>query len=979
MTKSKIAFALGVLLLSLAPKLDAADPVYENFGINREIPQVDAATFINHGLFSVSTVLPYDTQNTLNFHNLGIMTGNPGFRFDFVRSDGIRGPAANFLNDLDARVFATSGAFFLPGTSVTNTGQTFENSQIIVWATNIYNRGQLHSDARGLVRLRGDKMDLTRSSVGILPFTGGFWRITPTNFIPEIGILDLYWGMNPMGDGSSAFGTDTLAQPVRNSTNFTITTPPHLVTNEAEPFGFPTSIALTNATAFVRTNAVTPTNWLIQAVFVQVSDPELTFDVRFAPGNILTNQYRTAIVEFSNSETNVLDGGNFLTQVYLVDKVAWETNFVLLTNLTTLSTFRPSNYEVRRDTPRGFANMLKSNATNASRLIFNSGYSNTIATNIYSGYSFNITNVVGVIPRVPGASITNLPGRVEIQANELNMNRGRIRGEGIVSLSAKTLTSETSVIDVQNLALDLGASTEPLLVVKSVVKETIDRTTGDIFAWSGVWTNQSGMLVTNTIPDPNNPGGTTNEVATNVIDIGIHVLVVDATRVRTIQPVFVPKFTARSKQVTISDSLRVLEFLSVESESLTLSPTGKLILTNATPNWNRSTFPNLRSLVNEGFIQIPGSADLGTGRSLPYATYINRGTNIAFEHRIRSQIFENSGLILANLGPPPPGIGLINVDAGFAKLEGGRLVAGGPIRVSANDLRVRTTSITTSQAFTFAVTNSVSDGGAGASNVITSEGFHLLRKPRTGDLLGTTFRSIAPSFLDIPHTWAGEDRGPVAAGFRDNMAIGRLVLKGGLDTLYTFVGTSGKNALYVDFLDLQDITPATLANNVQVRPGFTIYFANSSTNAPAEQLNGQLQGRLRWVSGFAGPASSVDVRLRESDKFVKMNSALRSSVTIDSDGDGIMNGSDTTPRDDLDPNGTITLSNVTLGAAPNVITFSWEAIPGKVYVVEYSSGLQPANWKHLLNYTNSFSAVEMAVVQDQVVDQNQRFYRVRLE
>ncbi len=970
MRMTKSGLTVGVLLFLSLGNLRAVDAIYENFGMPTSTPQINAITFINHGLFSVSSILPYDTQNTLHFSNFGIMVGEPGFRFDFVNAAGVRRPAADFYNGFDAQVFAGSGDTFLPGLVVTNNGITFESAQLIISATNIFSRGELLADARGLVRVDGTTVDLSRSSIGVLPFTGGAGRITPTNFIPDVGVLDIYWGMN--NDGTPNMGADQLARTIRNSTNFAVLTPQHAVTNEFRPFGFQASLDLTNATAYVLTNAVTPTNWIIQAIFVQTKDPGITFDAKFTPSTIRTNPYRTAIVQFVNLETNVLAGGFFTNQVYLIDRAASETNFVQLTNLTTAATQRPANYEVTRLTPRTFASGQKPNATNAAALIYNARYTNMVVTNLYSGYAFNLTNVAGTLPAVAGVSITNLPGRVEIKADKLNINRTRIRGEGIVNVTAKTLIGSNAAIDVQNLALDLGSPVEPLLVVQSLVSETIDRMTGDVFAWTGMWTNQIGLLATNSIPDPNNPGGMTNEVVTNVVDIGFHVLVVDATQVRTIQPVFVPKFVARSQQVTIGDTLRVIESLVVEGTSLTLSSKGKLILTNSIPHWDRGNFPNLRSLTNDGLVYLVGSANLGTAPGSSYSNIVNRGTLTAFNEAFRSQFFENSGTIIADIDA-----GSIQLDAVSARLEGGKFEAGNEVLITVGDLTIRNYNIKASQAFTLSVTNSVTEGTGRTTNIISSEGFHLLRKPLVGSLLGTTFQSTAPSFLEIPHTWAGVDRGPSSDGFVNNMAMGRLVINAGVETLHTFSGAAPGSALYVDFLEFKGITLNTITNMVQIDPGFTIYFANS--NLTADRLNGLFGGRLRWVSGFVGSANSVAVVLRGSNQVVLMNQALRESTTIDSDGDGIPNAFDPNPRDDLDRIETMALSQVALANTPSVISFSWEAAPGKLYKVEYTTNLLSPDWEPLLDYTNNSQSTRTATVQDPTGDRRHRFYRVRAD
>ncbi len=994
-------FALLAVLLSLSVLDDrAADPVYENIGEVTVAPQIDALSFLNSGSFSVSSALPFETQNTRSFVNTGTMTGSPGFRFETISSGGARGPATSFLNDVDAQVFATTPGRILLSGSGAVTGSGFENPQIIISALSVTNRGRLHADADGLVRIQGNTVDLSRSSVGILPYSGGAGFLTETNFVPEVGIFDSYWGMN--GDGSASFRPAGMALANRGSTNFTVATPPHSVTNEFRPRGFRASLRLTNAIAYVMTNAISPSNLLVQAVFVQVNDPELAVDVKFADSTILTNLFKTAVVQFSHPETNVLAGGKFLTQLYLLDRAASETNFVLLTNLVTQTTMMPSNYEVTRLMPLEFALGAKANATNFSaytnlsramtnlpNVLHNGSYSNAVVTNVYSAYQFNVTNVSAVLPDLPGASMTNLPGRIEITANELNLNRTRIRGEGIVSVKAKKLIGTNSVFDVQNLALDLQP-TDGNLVIRDLAPDKIERLTGLISAWTCVWTNQVGQRTIT--PDPADPTlSVTNDLP---IDINFHVLVVDSSPVLTRLDGFLANFTARSTNVVIADTIRVRETLLVDAENLTLAKTfrtfpasgtnaavtitnlGKIIMTNSpgTANlpvlrdWNTNSFPKLRNLTNEGLIRLPGSARFGTEGSRPYVSVVNRGSIVAYDQGYRSGVFYNSGTITNLLGAGP-----ITVEATTATLTNGLFAAGGNIEISANDLLMRGYTNRTPRSFVLSLANSVSDGGRGASNLISCQGFQLLAKPKTGDLFGTTVESVAPLFLAVPHVWAGENRGPTRAGFTNNVTLGRLVLKTALDSLHSFAGPTTNNALYVDFLEIQGPGTNDVESALEIRPGFTLYFADS--NLAADRLNGKSGGRLVWVKDFVGPNSVTSVLVGGADRVVLMNRALRLSTTIDTDGDGVVNAEDPSPRDDMNQPPMV-LRDITVSGSPPTVSFSWEANPKSVYRVEYATSLINPDWRLLLNYTNSSSSSEAAIVKDLAIGEQQRFYRV---
>lgn len=976
MTTMKRFGLLGAFLMYSLAGSQAASSIFINTGSLTNVPQVDAITFVNEGLFNIGTILPYETVNTLYYTNTGRMIGVPGFRFENVTPGVTRRPAASFFNGVDASIFGSSGDRPLPGVAVTNAGLTFESGQVLISATNIFSRGQFLADASGRIRLDGQVIDLSRSAVGIFPFVGGLGSATPTNFIPDVGIFDLYWAAS--NEGSASFDSGGLARRARNSTNFMVATPQHVVTNLFSPNGFATSLVLTNAYAFVVTNAVTPTNWVVQAVFVQTQDPKFSVDVRFAPSSISTNPFTTPVVEFTNFETNVLQGGEFITQVYLIDRLAAETNFGLATNLLTLNTYRPANYEVTRATPPEF--LLGSPAdpaasTNANMHLYNRTFTNTIVTNVFTAYGFNVTNVSFTPPNVPGVSLTNMPGRVEIQAGDLNLNRTRIRAEGVVTIKANNVTSTNAVVDSQNVALNVG-STSGNLQVKGLVKDTVARTTGNVFAWSASWTNQTGFVTTNAPADPMG----TPEVVTNTVDVGFHVLVVDADIITQV-PVQTVEFTARSGNLSISDTLRLVESAKVDATNLVLTTTGKLLFGQKVTDWNAQTFPNLVNVVNDGLISIPRNAFYGSDRESGYGSFINRGSNTAFNASIRARLFENSGQLIVNSTTNPPGVGTIFVEAGTANLTGGLLRAGGEIRLAVNDLVMQGSTSSTLQAFVLSVTNSIVDGGRADGNRIRSEGFHLLRRARSGDLLGTTFESVAPIFLEVPHTSAAEDRGASPEGFSNNLAVGHVILDGKPESLFLFRGMGRKNALYIDLLELKGSVTTDVANSIRVEPNLVIYFADSIGVRP-EQLNGLFadadapQGRLRWVPSFVGPNSATDV-LMQNNQLVLMNRGLRSSSTIDTDGDGIVNDADPYPLE-ADPASRVTVNTVLYNKDSSVIAFSWDAQPGRAYVVEFTTDLNSQNWQLLARHTNTTRSVSPAVVQDQIpAGTPQRFYRIR--
>ena len=102
----------------------------------------------------------------------------------------------------------------------------------------------------------------------------------------------------------------------------------------------------------------------------------------------------------------------------------------------------------------------------------------------------------------------------------------------------------------------------------------------------------------------------------------------------------------------------------------------------------------------------------------------------------------------------------------------------------------------------------------------------LLVKPRLGDLLSTTILNTAPADAEVRHLWAAEDRDCSPAGFTDNVALGRLILDGGNDSLFRF--TAAPLSLTFDDAAAQLVPPS----GAPVRSG-TYHPANY---VPARQM-----------------------------------------------------------------------------------------------------------------------------------------------
>ncbi|MEW6156310.1 MAG: hypothetical protein AB1813_02700 [Verrucomicrobiota bacterium] len=1008
----KFALTSLAALLMATPSWAQPVPLYENFGsvvyrwddeLNHP-PVVDATSFANYGSFVITNIidfnllgllqglgLPYETANTLNFTNRGEMKGLFGFRFNNATVSG-RKPAQNFVNGNGGRIEATGIVFdiFDPVTTQFTPANSFTNANINISASNVVNRGVILADNIGLIQISGDKVDLSRGGIGIKPIPGaysflqGFCFFGGTSgagpvpgqvaFFPDAGILDRYWGID-----TNVF---SLATTIARTAFPPVVTPVHLVTRLVPPYQlFFTQFALFEPQVFVFTNAVTPTNWLIQAVFVENLDPEILTDVRFAISEIPTNVWRTPVIQFSSLEPDVITGGNRTNELYFMDYSTSWTNLTLLTNLASgfsTPTAMPSTFAVSWSQPCEYLPFFSDapNAIGTPDLFYNTTYSNVVITNTITAYSFFATNLASQLSS--GVPITNSSGRIEINANELRMDKARVRGEGYVSIKTKNLiSSANSIVDVDHVGLNLGA-TSGNLNVQGVASEITRRMGGPVFAWSGVWTNFTGLLETNMVEEPPGSGNFTNVVVTNVVEMNFHAMVV-LNAMETQFPVKVHEFSTFSTNVVLTDRINVSDSLSVDAQNFTV--TGLLNIEAPVRNWTATNFPNLKTLTNSGSIQVNNEAAFGSDRTVPYQVIVNRGTIEAISVNMRSDYFENSGTITAVRQIPDiftGGVttlsGPINLDIGIGRLEGGQFTTLRDISIRAKELKLRNHRQSSAALFLSGQDLIADDGQSLSNDIEVRDGFNLFQKPSFGDLFGTRITSIAPAFALVSHQWAGENRGPVVSGFVNNVAIGRLVIESGLDSLHSFTGTIGNNGLYVDYLEFRNVTIDQVDTALEINPGMVVYFADS--NLPAEELNDKVGGRLKWVSEFAGVNSGVDVLLLNGQT-VRMNRALRNSRTIDSDGDGIPNFFDFYPLD-ANAGGLNTALAITLPTAQAPV-ISFAAPAGQTYVIEYTTNLSAPVWKPLENLNNVTVVDGKISISDTniLAGETQRFYRIR--
>lgn len=968
-----LAWVAGLLVWGRPAAWGATDSVFHNLA---EItnPQIDATTIVNDGTINaVNTTFfgnsLFQTINTLNLTNAisGRLLGDFGFRLEFVTNT--------------SRLFASS---------IVNLG-VISGDSILLSATNLVNSGELRGGE--LIQLQGNTVNLTRALLSSSGVSATTFASTGARFINvsngvvtyqnPSAVSDLYWGagtgnvMTVFTGSPFPLNLVTLNQPTNGFRPPRVRSPTHeveLAATFGTSFGTRT-LSGTNYAPFVRTSQ-SGTNVEVQVVLVQTNsaNTNLSVDVRFIDtfGGSSLFFGDTPIVRFSSFGSDITTGALYTNNLFFLDYISTRTNAVLSDNLLAGSS-RPAAYEMSRDPSYDFyfTSDFFASTTNddiANVVFYQNGFTSaTITNNFYAAYSA----AVGTATAVPGSvgyiphldDPTNSPGRIEINANNLDMSSARIRADNLVSIRATNLiSSAATLIDAPFIQLSI-ANTNTTLTLTNFATTQVARANGTVSFYSTVWTN----ALTNTVPE---------------LSYRYHVLLVDASQLSGLTPVTLQEFLARGTNVIINNTLNIGRLIQVDSPALTFSTSSQLTLSPlVSTNLLSTNFPNLNYFTNLGTITVPYQCAIGSDRPAALSNFVNRGTLVANSIAIRTVDYENSGtnstrsiLSVTNAGGGP-----ISILASSAKFEGGAsgglLSAGGSILLAGNDLKVRNHQFITGGTLVMSPTNSLTDTGASGTNRINvALGFALTVKPASGDLLGTTIYTTAPFNREVPHLWAGANRGPVPAGYTNNAAVGRLLLDTGNNpislNLLSFAGTGTNNALYVDYLELSGTITNDLATHLFIETNMTLYFANA--NVPVQSLDGQLGGRLRWVKDYAGLNTGVDVRLADG-RTVRINVAKLNSQILDSDADGVVNRSDLSPFDGIVINSRVGLTNV----PPLTASVTWEAAAQTVYQVEVSTNLLSGTWQFLASVTNTALTNRVINFPDVVPSGNpERYYRV---
>jgi len=931
--------------------------------------QVNAIEFVNEGQFVVNTFdLPWSSFNTRSFINRGVMTGSSGFSFGNFDFGGNESMADSILNSRLGVISASDGLGI--GIIVNGTiGALYpQGSFVLLNASNITSRGEIRAGASGVIEVKGDTVDLAGSSVIIDPLgVSGFFgfrgvSVTSSNFIPDAGLYDLAWGID---SNTNVF----LPSIIQNAgTNFFVVSPSFTITNNAGLFAWcRTSLFLTNAQTYGYVEGVTSTNFNIHVVAVGTTDTNISTQVRFSPFTESDfspgdGGFRTPIVEFRSLATNVIDLTRYTNYLYLIDEMASGTNRTLLDNLTTPVGYRPAPLILTRFEPFTFTSADRPNTEVTPGLIYNSGYSNRIVTNYYAAYAAQVESSASRLPRLSDVTPRQLPGRLEIEANQLNMENTRLRGEGLLSIKSQNVTGTDSLrVDSGTLAYNLSSTGSRPLTIQNMARAEVERLSGPIVAHTAVWTNSVAT------GDTNAPSIELRFLMTIVDGNGLS----SRGRVSTLNL----DLTADGGNGTVElkDPFTVSESLRIKAASLVLHT--NLTLRNGLL-FSPSSLDGVRNLTNYGRLELGGTSELATRTGGRLASVNNSGQILAFNHIVKTEYFENSGGIISTqytlssltnfcystvqpITNTAPSIGSINVDALIAKLDGGTLFTSGDAVLSGNVWKLNRSSVNLGGSLNINIQQVLTDNGLGSSNMVSvKDGFTLAASETIGgSLLGTHVLSSAAKFNFIDHVWGVPNRGSSVAAFGDSVPVGLLELNMEDGTArMNFKGTGANRALYVDVLRIsggvtEGLTLAKFLASVKVDPNLTIYFADvQSTNSSvlatvnAEALQEGSSGRFVWVKDFVGDYGSVDVALSTTGPSVRMNRSLRNSLREDSDGDGVANRLDDFPLTPSRYEGGLEVVESSFVKNTRTLSLKFYGFAGRTYRIETSPSVSGSNW-----------------------------------
>ena len=871
-------------------------------------------------------------QNVVNYTNVGEMDSVTGFNFDTRTPTITDKQAGTFYNAGSINCGVSANAIFL--------NYYFFNGiyyggygGINVWATNIYNvnNSSIAIGANGLARFGGNNLVFSNTAVTMQSQSSIFTGTTLAN-VSATGQADY----NTNDWTPSAALTQFFAYAPLNSTPFGIDLFPSV------PYF---NVKVDN----------TGTNVVVRMVFLEDTSVNVATNVYFyGNGQGSTASNGTFYVEWVGTYTDPATGQTGQRYLYLnsAPAVTQSTNILKYGNP---GTGVPGNYNI-------FASATSQNLGTPDPAGFVNGLldSDDITNNIYS---YVDAQLITTSTPTNGVALTNMVGRIEITAsNQLNLAKTTLSGMNYLSLKSTNQFDYDGRDQISAPYSDIYLGrTNGSMVVTNLIKPSLPQWSGSIQAYTTTW------KYTNTVAGIN--------FDYRLLLVRSQVSPVSSSQVQNLA-------LYSSNNVVISDALNIAASLYLNCTNLLLTTNvlgsgassldGELNLNSAGIVWEASV-PRLSCLTNNGAIRTLNAATYG-GFASPYLTLVNSGIiNNYGNINIRSGNFENYGSITASAGQ-------LAAQTLTTTMTNGSILATGAVGLTASNLVVSGTSIQSGSYLKLTATNLLTDNGVtsgnfwslGANNPSYGylQGLVLPLLPPTGDLLGTTITNIAGgNTTAINNTWAGQDRGYSVTGYKNNAAIGQLVLDAQTNTTqFYFSGTSTDgttNAIYVDCLQLQDYAGYAYQNNANLpalsfSDNLVIYYAQALTTggiSVAEKINHFNNDHLRWLPTYAGHFSSTNI-VYPNGTTNTINAALAAATDLDSDRDGNNNASDPTPV--LVP--TQLGFNLTVTNNPaRTIKLGWRTIPLAGNYIYYNTDLATTNWLPFTNFNNYYYGAGTAV------------------
>ncbi|MCX6871578.1 MAG: hypothetical protein NTY84_13330 [Verrucomicrobia bacterium] len=368
------------------------------------------------------------------------------------------------------------------------------------------------------------------------------------------------------------------------------------------------------------------------------------------------------------------------------------------------------------------------------------------------------------------------------------------------------------------------------------------------------------------------------------------------------------------------------------------------------------TFPMLKTLSNSSDI-LGERVALGVGQTTALSYITNTGSIISSGYLgLGASILHHAGRI--------EGGNVIDLAANSLVLAGtNSIVTGGGLNITAKNLDASAGgAISTPNLITLNVSDKFL-APAGKVLALAAAGVTLKGNVSSNDLSGVSVSVSAGRFQTAFVDWSGVNRGTEAAGFLNNSAIAALVLTiGEYGRADIRASGSGDRALYTkrlelngDFSQFINITNKTfdaegLASALSIDSNTRLYFSIVSVNGielAGPVLDGALGGRLRLVriSGANGGPISLAVG---NGYVVEASWAVRYSVSLDSDGDGLVNALDATPFSGA----VVTTKAIEIQGKP-YLEISWDAAANTEYQILAQEPAVGSTWTGLSRMSNT--------------------------